>query len=145
MSITIYPVPPKSVAKLWGKLEPFVGRALAFAQGEFLSEDIGNSLKNGNMQAWMVCEDKHVLGLFITEVIEYPRFTSLRVVTTTGTRFDSWSGVLDACLTKFAAEQGCSRIEATGRRGWVRKMADFGYIGAYTTVVKNLVPREAVQ
>jgi hypothetical protein len=134
--MNIFPLFSKQVMDLWPLLAPFVESALKHTQGEMGSLDICERAINGAMQLWVVAERDKIQGVVVTEVIEFPNITSLRVVTLSGEGFQEWKRELDQRLEQFARVVGAKRIEAVGRPGWTRALRDLQYKPAYTIVTR---------
>jgi hypothetical protein len=75
--------------------------------------DLFLSVKEGKVQLWSEG------GLLLaTEVITYPRLKSLRYIAVGGEMIDSRS--LQNRVDTWGREQGCTRAETIGRKGWER-------------------------
>lgn len=104
--------------------------AIAFNQGEWDFEDMIGMLESGQMLFWKIpdCET-----LAVTEFVQYPKKTRLRVVLLVG----EFSPKVAAFFDELVIKMGLDGIEAIGRKGWVRKLAPFGYKEASVVLVKD--------
>lgn len=111
---------------------PFISKALDRSLGETNIELIyANLLKDLN-QLFIITDDKYMtLGICITDIIKYASFKSIKVNFIAGSRMTDWVKDLDNYLVDFAKSQGATKIEAIGRRGWVRQLAELGYKQKY--------------
>lgn len=100
-------------------------RALGF-------EDIVLGVRKRWFKAWTLGE-----SLMITEVIVSPRVRGLHVFVSCGDLNEIRE--LIPAIEEFARQAGCTMTGATGRKGWLRVLARFGYAPAKLhTVVKDL-------
>lgn len=112
--------------------------ALDRSHGEFTVKDLLLLFSKNELQVWAAVTSDKIVGLASTQVIEYPQVKALRVVTVSGANIEDWVGQLIETFEMFCREQGLSRIEAVGRRGFVRLLKPFGFKEAYTVVVKEV-------
>jgi hypothetical protein len=104
-----------------------VDQVVEHTTGRYLAEDIRHSCEQRDMQLWLILTDSQLRGILVTEVLVYPRKKALRVVMIGGEGLDEWNAEMDRTLEAFARHEGCSLIDAHGRKGWARKIAPFGY------------------
>jgi hypothetical protein len=134
--MNIFPLYPQQVMQMWPLLQSFVAAALVHTQGEMGPLDVCERAMNGAMQLWVIAEQDKLHGVAVTEVIEFPQITSLRIVTLSGERFAEWKGELDQRLEQFAHVVGAGRIEAVGRPGWARSLRALNYKPTYVIVTR---------
>jgi hypothetical protein len=127
------------------EVSSFLQSALDHSRGEISVADIYKLVRMQRMQLWLVMDvinevpmREILLGVIVTEVIDYPSTSSLRIVALGGERFSEWEVQADDLLVDFARRNNLDRIEIVGRKGWVRKLSKLGYEEAYTIVVKEL-------
>lgn len=133
-------LPVAAIPGSWILLEPFIRKALGFAQGEL---DAGSLLElacRSKIQVWVIYapEERLVVGVATTSVEQYPLLSALRVITLGGEGFSNWWPLLHERLVLFARTEGCRHIEAVGRKGLGRLVDGFGFKPKYTTFVKEL-------
>ena len=136
--MNIFPLYPQQVMDMWPLLMPFVDLALQHTHGEMSALDVCERGMNGAMQIWIVADAERVCGTVVTEVVEFPQLTTLRIVTLAGDNFKEWRVELDQIMEQFARVVGAKRIEAVGRPGWVRALRDLDYKPAYVIVVRDV-------
>lgn len=95
-------------------------KALAIGGQTHTREDILAGLKDGKLQCWSTDD-----SIVITEVIKYPRKKILHAWIVAGD-FATIMAHLPA-IQKFAEDNGCSAITTTGRRGFLRRLPEFGF------------------
>lgn len=123
--------------RLYDKFEAsrhFLQAALDRDEGRYAMADILDGIMEGNLQLWSSPEFAAV-----TEVLDYPRRRVVRVHLAGG-NMDALIAT-DGDLTRLAQVVGATGIEITGRRGWVRKLAEHGYRESAVRLFKE-VPHE---
>lgn len=131
-------IPFDGVDKLWRFAEPFIKRALDHTFGEISLEDIHQACLNRDMQLWMIVSGSRVMGAGTTMITHYPRMKVCRIVTLAGSGFPEWMDIAHGNIEMWAAEQGCSAIEAYTRKGFVDKLKDIGYKHRYSVCHKPI-------
>jgi len=125
---------------VWIRLVPYFQEALKFCHGELSESSIKALVAADRQQVWVALagEGAELLGVILTEVTEYPCLRVLRIVLLQGISFRDWSGHARVALEIFAREQGCERLEASGRKGLARLLAPLGFEVAYTTLIMEV-------
>lgn len=120
---------PEIVA-LWSMIEPLIDRALQY-NPRFTAQDIKAKLLTGVCQLW---ESGDFQSVLITEIHLYPKAKVMNLFLNSG-KLD-----LDSLkyIEQWAKTIGCTEIEETGRRGWVRKLKELGYQEVSTTMRKEI-------
>lgn len=117
-----------------------IALALEYAYRETDYFALRSHMKKGDVQLWVVWDkdNRKVLGSATTMLVKYDLCHSVRIVTLAGDHFSSWKVQMLERIASFAQEQGATRIEATGRRGWARVLQPLGFETAYVTYIKEL-------
>lgn len=131
-------IPASAVERFWTYCEPYIKRALDHTSGEFTPEDIKRRCLNRDAQLWLVMREARIVAAAVTEIIVYPQRTHARVITLAGTSGDEWTSLLDDTLTQWAKVQGCIALEAYVRKGYVQKLAQYGFKHKYSCIVKEI-------
>jgi hypothetical protein len=113
------------------ELQRRLQRALKTAGDTYALEDILEKIDAGLMQAWRQGE-----SIAVTEVMTAPRKKYLNIFLAVGDLAEI--EIIRQQIERFAREQGCSFIQATGRGGWVRYAATQGYAAVQTIYRKEL-------
>jgi hypothetical protein len=117
----------------WFELEPFIARAVAESKGLNTVADVRGALADGRYCAYMVLEAledggaEQISAVLVCEIVQHPGAKVLFFVTFAGDGFERWAGDLSTIMSRVARHFGCSRMALTGRRGWVKKLAPFGW------------------
>jgi hypothetical protein len=121
------PIPSDEVASMWTELRPRLLRAMKYAHGEYDITDIYEAITRQRMHLWALEDIKGDLhSLCVTELIDYERIKSCCVVIAEGKIDPRWGPAIEY-LGRWARRMGCSRLEAIGRFGWVKKANMYGF------------------
>ena len=139
MSLYISGIPSDRINEVWEDCEPYIEMGNGKSGDEMSVEDIYKRLSEARMQLWLVFDDdREIISVLTTEIIEYPRKTMCRIVTLGGQDLDLWVEQLLETLEEWALENGCVAMETVCRKGFIKKLERFGYENAYTVLVKEL-------
>jgi hypothetical protein len=139
MSLTILRLSKDEAVYAWDVLAPVIQESLDYSQGELTTDDARTLAGKGFMQVWTAVEDDEVVGVMLTELVQYPRYKSVRVVTFSARLFADWREY-EPLLEQYARELGADRVEAFVRPGLTRMLATLGgYTKAYDVIVKSVI------
>ena len=128
---------PEDVEYVWDKVEPILARAVSRSEGELKTNDILDFISEGDMQLWIVSENKEIIAALVTQIITYPQKRILRLVSLAGEDFNKFKHFLDM-VQSFAIQKGCTALELWGRKGWKKLLPEWNskYI-VYTKDIKE--------
>ena len=128
---------PDDVECVWDQVEPILARAVSRSEGELKTNDILNFVIEGDMQLWIVSENKEIIAALVTQIITYPQKRILRLVSLAGEDFNKFKHFLDM-VQSFAIQKGCTALELWGRKGWKKLLPEWNskYI-VYTKDIKE--------
>lgn len=110
-------VPAEKIEAIW----PLVLPTLALHPSDYFSaDDLKWALLERDCQLWLALEGKEFLGAVVTEIIVYPQNKVLTVRLVAGRKVRKWAIPMRDVVYSFGKWQGCSRLEAMVRPGWVR-------------------------
>lgn len=115
---------PDDLPANWGRFAPLVRRALVAGEGSYNERDVLFALLSGQTQLFVAGEPP--LAVCIVEVAEFPRQRKLMVRWVAGDG-DLMMNALGE-LKELARRLNCQKIEAYGRRGWLRKLCDWNCV-----------------
>jgi hypothetical protein len=101
----------------------------SWTRGRSTTDDILKFLFTGQMQLWVVLDDKEIYGQIITEIKQYPQCKMLVIQYCSGEK-NHMKFVEDKVydtLERYAKDFGCSGIELIGRPGWHKHVVKRGY------------------
>lgn len=90
------------------------------------------------MQVWTIAPRRCLMAVAVTEIVDYPLVSALRIVLLAGHGMDAWQQDLLERLESFAVLHGASRLEAYGRKGFIRALKPLGFELAYYAVMKEI-------
>ena len=120
-------VPPERVHECWDEVAPLLQPAVDRSGGRFLMEDVYHLVATGENHLWVVFEDGVIVACCTTAFTEYPRKRMLTGQFLGGSQMTEWVPKLDAVLQQWGTDHGCSGIELTGRKGWLRVLDKIGW------------------
>jgi hypothetical protein len=127
-----------AIEQVWDEVKPLLLRALQYADSKYNDEDIFIALKNGEMQLWLVFDDKGDMCAFcITRIICYPREKRAAILFTSGHNVMEWVH-FNEVIGAWATSNGCSTLEVYGRPGWEKLLAPYGYEKIHTVLKVKL-------
>lgn len=109
--------------------------ALEHSGGSHTFQNIVDSVQNEVMQFWPM--EKSCL---VTEVINYPRLKTLHIFLAGGDLEEIKS--INNTLEFLCQEIGADYISLSGRRGWIKALADIGYELSHVTLAKKVKEKE---
>lgn len=98
-----------------------LAKALEYGGGTHTVDDVVELCRQGKARCW-----DNEGGLIITEVHAFPRLRAVHYWTISGVLPDCLA--LDEPISKWAISEGCSVATATGRKGWGRAGAPYGWL-----------------
>ena len=123
---------------MWEEVVPLLARVAPHTEGELEPDDYIEPLTHGDMQLWVVVENKRVNAALITQIIPYPQKKVLRLISLAGEDFQEIKGFLEM-VEVFALKNGCSSLEMWGRKGWKKLLSDWK--DSYIVYTKDLKTR----
>ena len=139
MNLHISGIPSDRINEVWEECEPYIAMGNGKSRDEMSVMDIYERLSQARMQLWLIFNDnKEIVSVLTTEIIEYPHNTMCRIVTLGGKDLDIWVEEFLDTIEAWALEKGCVAMETVCRKGFIKKLERFGYENAYTVLVKEL-------
>ena len=133
-------VSPRFVNSCWGKAKPLLEKACEESNGRFKINSIKDQIDSGVQVLWMLydSDSDEILVSITTSVLNYPDRRLLAIMFCGADGLDSyWLDHRDKIvpeLVEWAKIQGCSGIEVSGREGWVKVLAPYGFEKTYVTL-----------
>lgn len=135
-----YRVDAEHLDAVWPEAGPLLARALRYNRCLDL-DDVLAFVRSGAMDLLVVLDgDGAVVAALATEIVDYPKLRSLRIVLAGGNdnRLLEWRDPMHDLIEAGARQAGCSVLEIVGRQGWLRRLKDKGYTETFVTVQKSL-------
>jgi len=123
-------VKPNAVSAAWPLVKTWVANALQRGKSDQTPADVLRWLQAGSAQLWLAWPERgegypegKALGCCITELNASARGRTCNLVVVAGGDFPQWQQLVEP-IKEWAREQGCVRLEASGRAGWERRLRD---------------------
>ena len=123
---------------MWEEVVPLLARVVPHTEGELEPDDYIEPLTHGDMQLWVVIENKHVNAALVTQIVPYPQKKVLRLISLAGEDFQEIKNFLEM-VEVFALKNECSALEMWGRKGWKKLLSDWK--DSYIVYTKDLKTR----
>ena len=134
-------VPPHLIGSVWGKCEKILDRLEPSSDGRFELSDILHMLLSGQQHMWIVwdqdLEEIPIIGVVITELMQYPRKLMISVQYLAGERLDEWFEETEIMIANWGKASGCDGMEMSGRRGWARRLKKESWTEKYVIMNKD--------
>lgn len=137
--VNIHGVPSVYADVVWPLVESWIAAACEYADGLITADDILKEIIRAERQLWVIEMDGMPVAAATTRIDVHP--TGVRVLsipTMGGKGMDAWLGPWVDTLRRYAKEQGCKGIEASGRRGWTRALKKHGWQERCVTVTTEV-------
>lgn len=123
----------------WPTLSRYLRKVLEHGQGESTLTDYLTKVLVGVAQCWGVFEHGTIVGVGLTEFLQYSQHKTLHIIAFSGSNFEEQSKVFPT-VEAFAEDNGCARIEMWGRKGWMKQLPKYvsGWKEAYVVMSKDL-------
>ena len=113
----------------WRIAAPMLQSALNYQDTHGI-DDVKTALDEGAAQLW--CGKQSCV---VTEIVDYPKAQACRIWLAAGDKGELLGHML-ADIEKWARNQGCSKMEVVGRKGWLRVLN--GYDQQHIALEKKL-------
>ena len=126
------------LADRWHEIKDYINEALVHGLGDVDALDLFTECFQNICQCWLVEEEDELIGVAITRVLRYKKYSELVIVTATTDRwFEVGPRVLED-IEQFARDMGCKYTSLYGRKGWMRALKKYGYEQPYTILMKEV-------
>ncbi len=132
----IGPAPHGMAERVLTELDRQVSRALTYSFGAYTKQDLIEGVESNDMQLWNAVKDGKVIGIEVTQIIQFPRKKVCNLLLTAGSDLGLWGGELLELIESFAKSQGCDLITGQGRKGWLKIASGFGFNKQYMAAAK---------
>lgn len=140
--VTFTLVHPRFLDNCWIDAGRFLRRATDRSHGRFDIFSLRRQIEAGASHLWILFQgDDEMLLAATTEIAFYPLRKNLSVTFMGGDDSGLWYDYRDLIVEvfeDFARANECDGIELTGRDGWLKVLAKFGFEKVFTVVEKDL-------
>lgn len=128
-------VRPMGARYMWRVYEPYVERACAESYAASDNEvDVQRRIIDGEMLLIQIGTDCGMLACAVLEVIDTKDGQALHVMGLAGEGMEFWLDDFIDFLQATARHLECESVTATGRKGWEKRLARYGFEHAFTGV-----------
>lgn len=135
--MNISAIPVGMINSHWSYIEPLIQKGLDEGLNEHTIDNVKARANKGEVLVLMV-EDKELVCVQTYEIVQTTNKKIMNLYTTGGVNLDSYIEELLDVIDKIAREHDCDSIYTKGRKGWERKLKDFGYKHGYTILERKL-------
>jgi hypothetical protein len=123
----------------WPTLSRYLRQVIEHGQGESTLTDYLTKVLINIAQCWAVVEGGTIVGVGLTEFLQYTQHKTLHIIAFSGSNFEEQSKVFPT-VEQFARDNGCKAIEQWGRQGWAKVLPQYvpGFKQAYVVMRKDL-------
>lgn len=133
----LYGVPSHLIAATYPFVQKYLSASTQLSDGCFTPEDILQSLKNKEMQLWVVSCKSIIHCAIITEVKQFPHQKHLNILFLGGDEMDKWIHLIEDMINR-AKNNGCDAVKIYGRKGWEKALSKFGFKHSHTVLKRDL-------
>ena len=139
MTVQIHGILSENADIYWPFISEWCEDALSRAMGDLLNlDDVKAAVAKQEMQLWVIYNNGKITATCVTEIRTWPRTKVLTAIIVAGRGMDEWVRQLDALLTAFGAANGCKMLDAHGRSGWKKPLAELGWQQSVVTYAKGI-------
>jgi hypothetical protein len=126
-------VPPQFLDDAWEHVKDYIEVAVEQTDGRYTIEDAYTLVKERGYLLWVALGEHEMKGAVITCFLHYPRKKALHIMFLGGAEGRAWKEAMLKMLQRFAKDQSCDIIEASGREGWSRVLKQDGFTPLWHT------------
>lgn len=121
----IVPILSDGVVTLWSTISSFLQKAIDTGQNESTLADYLRKILNNTAQCWVILDEKEsIVGVGLTEILQYNQHKTLHIIAFSGSNFEEQSKVFPT-VVEYAKFNGCKAIEQWGRKGWAKTLPKY--------------------
>ena len=127
MTLQVSMVPHEYVMQVWPDVEGYMESAAQETHGRYEAQDILDLVLDYSYPLWIAFDETGIKGAVVSGFNQYPRKKYLNLMFCGGDDGFSWKDDMRSILQKWATDNGCDGIEATGRFGWAKIFKHDGF------------------
>jgi hypothetical protein len=140
--IEIFRVPAGMAYAAWPEVAPLLAPAIEMTEGRHTVATTLARVSSGHMTCLVALSSARPIMGCVIQVALYPAEKWLQIPFCGGSRMGEWLPQLVDTIDAFAYNEQCVGVEISGRGGWVRVLAPYGYVPSesHHLLCKRLVP-----
>jgi hypothetical protein len=135
-------VPKEHVPHVWEQVIPYIAGAADYTNGRYEPDDVYDLIMQYDYLLWIAFNDDGICGAVVTYFGAYPRKRTLNVMFLGGEQGWAWKQPMLDTLNRWAADNECETIEASGRPGWTRVLRNDGFTPLWQTFELPVTPNK---
>ena len=121
-------VRPENVWSAWPMFRDYANRVIEITNKRRCPAKFLLDLsENKESLLFITADDGTIKGFCTTSVCDYDRVKILQARMLAGDGMDEWLSLIEGKLEEIAKDNQCSGVELIGRKGWIRKLAPYGW------------------
>ena len=131
-------VEPKDLPVVWDQVAEFLGPACEVSRGRETLGTLRNALLTGTDHLFVVLDGRDIISAVTYNVLEFN--TGLRLLDIPmagGVAMDTQLDVVMEMIENLRRSLLCDRATVTGRKGWVKSLAKYGFTQNMYTVEQS--------
>jgi hypothetical protein len=125
--VEMFRLPPDLAGAAWRDIAPLLAPAIAMSEGRHTLATTLERIQDRDMRAVVALKDSRPVMACVTQIALYPAQRWLQVPFCGGHGMHDWLGPIVEELDAQAYDAACVGIEISGRGGWKRVLARYGY------------------
>ena len=125
------PVPKKFLDAVWPDIVRVLEKSVATSNGKYDMADIYNGIIEDDYVLWVVLDQDEVVAALTTRILGYPGKRGMAMDWLGGSRMSEWLPSVQRVMNSYARDNGCTHLEAYGRKAWGRWLAKYGWEPEY--------------
>ena len=126
------PVPKAFVKPVWDEVVQVLERSVDTARGKYSMQDLYDGIMADVYVLWVVLDDNKIIAAVTSRIVNYSDTQrGMAMDWLGGTRMMEWLPMVQRAMTKYAKDNGCTHLEAFGRKAWGRVLARYGWQPEY--------------
>lgn len=130
----ICPIDVDTMIDGWPLIKPFIENAVEYADNKFSVSSVFNDIRSGYYKLWVVYNESHVTGCFVSELLQYPCSRRMAIPFLSCDDFDVDMLPHFEAFKQYAKDNGATSIEIFGRTGWERRLKPMGFEKTHTVM-----------
>jgi len=125
------PVPKKFLDAVWPDIVRVLEKSVATSSGKYGMADIYDGILKDDYVLWVVLDQDEVVAALTTRILGYPGKRGMAMDWLGGSRMSEWLPSVQRVMNSYARDNGCTHLEAYGRKAWGRWLAKYGWEPEY--------------
>lgn len=113
-------VPKEHVNALWPTVQNWIEGSLAVSPPFYSADSIRQMAENGDYVMWLISLQGDLVGVAMSELVQYPVALVCNVPWIGGKRMPLWIAEFQRMVEQWGRDAGATHLTGGGRKGWAR-------------------------